>query len=127
MRDSIQITNVYNEWLNAYRNKDLDKVMSIFDTRVVGAAYASNDLNYADLRNGYQREFSHIDEKNMWSLQSVDEIRGSETLAVVRTTWVLHPKDDKQKTLLVNKAFDVFEKVHGNWKVIRWFTHVAKK
>lgn len=116
------IRKAYTAWLAADAAKDVDKVMSIFDKRVVFQFQGSPDADWAALRASYVAQYaSHQD--GTWS-PHFDNIEVSGDMAAAFATWSFL-KDGKAAQ--TNISVDVFRRDDAcAWHIVHSLNYPKK-
>ena len=122
-----QVTLRCAQWLAAYRARDLQRVMSIFDRHVTFQFQGSPDASWTALRRSYQQEFATA-AKTYWS-PAFERVEASGNLAVAFSKWsLLEPgRNGHQIVKVTNNSVDVFGRDNAcQWKIVRSMTYRLK-
>jgi ketosteroid isomerase-like protein len=116
------IHQAYTAWLAADEAKDVDKVMSIFDKKVVFQFQGAPDADWNALRASYVAQYaSHQDGK--WS-PHFDSIEASGDMAAAFATWSLM-KDGK--VVQTNISVDLFRRNDAcEWHIVHSLNYPKK-
>ena len=107
----------FEDWLVAYRARDLTGTMAIFDPRVRFQFQGSPDLDWAALRRNYQAEFAAT-ARSEWRAEW-DQIIVSGDLATAFATWREHVGDAPEPRA-ENRSVDVLQRGEGcRWRIVR--------
>lgn len=107
----------FERWLAAYRSRDLENVMAIFDPAVRFEFQGSPDLDWAALRRNYQAEFAATAQSE-WRPQW-DEVLISGDLAIAFASWREHVGGAGEPRA-VNRAVDILRRGEGcRWRIVR--------
>lgn len=123
-----EVWNVFDRWLSAYANADLDAVMTLFDPEVRFSFQGSKDQSYADLKTSYAREFERRDATKRW-VPTVEEVYASGDIVLVRAVWELQiaVADGTSQTRARNRSMDVFRRAKdGSWRIFRSINYPEK-
>ena len=119
-----QVRSTFVNWLEAYRGRDLDRTMAIFDRAVRFHFQGAADQDWADLRKGYQKEFAAT-AKSEWK-PFWDQVMVSGNLATAFATWSEHVGDNP-KPRAVNRAVDVLRRGKDcRWRIVRSVNYPLK-
>lgn len=119
-----QVRSTFVNWLEAYRGRDLDRTMAIFDPAVRFHFQGAADQDWADLRKGYQKEFAAT-AKSEWK-PFWDQVMVSGNLATAFATWSEHV-GDSPKPRAVNRAVDVLRRGKDcRWRIVRSVNYPLK-
>ena len=112
-----QVRQAFADWLAAYRGRDLEGTMAIFDPKVRFQFQGSPDLAWNDLRDGYRKEFAATAQSEwrpVW-----DEVMVSGDLATAFASWAEHV-GAAEKPRAVNRAVDVLRRGEDcRWRIVR--------
>jgi ketosteroid isomerase-like protein len=116
------IRKAYTAWLAADEAKDVDKVMAIFDKKVVFQFQGAPDADWNALRASYVAEYAaHQDGK--WS-PHFDEIEASGDMAAAFATWSMM-KDGK--AVQTNISVDLFRRNDAcEWHIVHSLNYPKK-
>ena len=115
--DEAQVRAAFEDWLAAYRARDLAGTMAIFAPEVRFQFQGSADLDWAALRRNYRAEFAATAESE-WRPQW-DEIIVSGELATAFASWREHVGGAAEPRA-VNRAVDILRRGEGcRWRIVR--------
>ena len=107
----------FEQWLAAYRARDLEGVMAIFDPAVRFEFQGSPDLDWAALRRNYAAEFAATAQSE-WRPQW-DEVLVSGDLAIAFASWREHVGGAAEPRA-ANRAVDILRRGEGcRWRIVR--------
>ena len=119
-----QVQSTFVNWLEAYRGRDLEGTMAIFDRAVRFHFQGAPDQGWADLRKGYQKEFAAT-AKSEWR-PFWDQVMVSGNLATAFATWSEHVAGNP-KPRAVNRAVDVLRRGKDcRWRIVRSINYPLK-
>ena len=111
------VRGAFETWLAAYRARDLEGVMAIFDPEVRFQFQGSLDLDWAALRRNYQAEFAAT-AASEWRARW-DEVIVSGDLAVAFASWGEHVGGSAEPRA-ENRAVDILRRGEGcRWRIVR--------
>jgi|GEM_PF-1070349 len=118
------IREALDRWVKAYNSRDVAGVMAVWAPDLVGWYPGTPDINYADTRAGFEREFSSHDFRSTYALV-VEEVQVSGDIAVVRDRWTetdTRPGSQEVTTTKL-KSFELWRRQpDGAWKISRWIS-----
>ena len=118
---SSSISNILNEWIDAFNKRDLQKSLSIYSEDFIGYYPAQPDQSYKTIKEQYQ----HLLTNNNLSIKlavKIEEIEMSGNLAFVRMilTATIKPAFATEATTAHDKGIQIWQKNQdGEWKLIR--------
>lgn len=119
-----QVRNSFVNWLAAYRGRDVDRTMAIFDPAVRFHFQGAPDRGWADLRKGYQKEFAATassEWRPMW-----EQVMVSGNLATAFATWSEYVGTNP-KPRAANRAVDVLRRGKDcRWRIVRSVNYPLK-
>ena len=119
-----QVREAFSAWLTAYRARDLDGTMAIFDPKVRFQFQGSPDASWAGLRDGYRKEFAATADSEwrpVW-----DEVIISGDLATAFASWSEHVGGAAEPRA-VNRAVDVLRRGEDcQWRIVRSLNYPVK-
>lgn len=116
------IQNELLDWISYFNTKDLEGVMSLYDSKVKGlSAFNGEYILYNDLKREYENTFSSDRINVSYELDGVEDLKFSDDLAYSITVW--HYKVYDSKTGISNKSnyrhLSIWEQQdNGHWKII---------
>jgi uncharacterized protein (TIGR02246 family) len=111
----------FETWLAAYRARDLEGTMAIFDPGVRFEFQGSADLDWAALRRNYAAEFAQT-ARSEWRGEW-DEVIVSGDLAAASATWREHVGGAGEPRA-ENRALDILRRGEGcRWRIVRSLNH----
>lgn len=116
------IQNDLLDWISYFNTKDLEGVMSLYDSKVKGlSAFNGEYILYNDLKREYENTFSSDRINVSYELDGVEDLKFSDDLAYSITVW--HYKVYDSKTGISNKSnyrhLSIWEQQdNGHWKII---------
>lgn len=112
-----EVRAAFEQWLAAYRARDLAGTMAIFDPQVRFEFQGSPDLDWAALRRNYAAEFAATAQSE-WRPQW-DEILISGELAIAFAGWREHVGGATEPRA-ANRAVDILRRGEGcRWRIVR--------
>ena len=111
---------IFDRWIAAYEAGDVQKLMSVFDKKLVYSELGSADQSFEQLENNYRRDLSKAATGDRWTVVA-EEIHSSGDLAVVISHWKLRekPPGQQERLLQVIRSIDVFRRSSSGWKIVR--------
>lgn len=107
----------FGQWLAAYRARDLEGVMAIFDPQVRFEFQGSPDLDWTALRRNYQAEFAATAQSE-WRPQW-DEVLIAGDLAIAFASWREYVGGAAEPRT-ANRAVDILRRGEGcRWRIVR--------
>lgn len=107
----------FDEWLAAYRARDVERTMAIFDPQVRFHFQGSPDLDWTALRRNYQGEFAAT-ASSEWRAEW-DQVLVSNDLAIAFATWREHVGGATEPRA-ENRAVDILRRGEGcRWRIVR--------
>jgi ketosteroid isomerase-like protein len=116
------IQNELLDWISYYNSKDLEGVMSLYDSKVKGlSAFNGAYILYNDLKREYESIFNSDRINVSYELDGVEELKFSDDLAYSITVWQYEVYDSK--TEISNKSkyrhLSIWEQqANGHWKIV---------
>ena len=119
-----QVRNTFSNWFVAYRSRDLEVTMAIFDPAVRFHFQGVPDQGRADLRKRYQKEFTAT-ASSEWR-PKWEQVMVSGNLATAFATWSEHV-GGKPKPRAVNRAVDILRRGKDcRWRIVRSLNYPLK-
>lgn len=119
-----QVRNSLVNWLTAYRGRNLEGTMAIFDPAVRFYFQGAPDQGWTDLRKGYQKQFAATaptEWRPLWG-----EVMVSGALATAFATWSEHVAGNP-KPRAVNRRVDVLWRGKDcRWRIVRSLNYPLK-
>jgi ketosteroid isomerase-like protein len=119
-----QVRSSLVNWLAAYRGRDLDGTMAIFDTTVRFQFQGMPDQGWADLRKRYQREFAAkppVEWQPVW-----EQVMVSGNLATAFSTWS-EIAASNPKPRAVTRTVDILRRGKDcRWRIVRSVNYPMK-
>lgn len=107
----------FEDWLAAYRARDLGRTMAIFDPEVRFHFQGSPDLDWTALRRNYQAEFAAT-AVSEWRAEW-DQVLVSGELAIAFATWREHVGGATEPRA-ENRAVDTLRRGEScRWRIVR--------
>lgn len=116
------IQNELLDWISYFSTKDLEGVMSLYDSKVKGlSAFNGEYILYNDLKREYENTFNSDRINVSYELDGIEDLKFSDDLAYSITVW--HYKVYDSKTGISNKSnyrhLSIWEQQdNGHWKII---------
>lgn len=121
---SRQVRSTLVNWLTAYRSRDLQGTMAIFDPAVRVYSQGAPDQGWADLRKRYQKEFGAAGSSEWQPLWG--EVAVSGTLATAFVVWSEHVAGNP-KPRAAYRAIDVLWRGKDcRWRIVRSVNYPLK-
>jgi ketosteroid isomerase-like protein len=119
-----QVRSTLVNWLTAYRGRDLNGTMAIFDPGVRYQLQGSLDQGWADLRKRYQREFAakpSVEWQPVW-----EQVMVSGNLATAFSTWSeIVARNPRPRT--VTRTVDILRRGKDcRWRIVRSVNYPMK-
>ena len=120
-----QVRAAFTDWLVAYRGRDLEGTMAIFDPAVRFHFQGAPDQGWEDLRKAYTQEFAAATASSEWR-PVWDQVLVSGKLATAFASWSEHVGGSDQPRA-VNRAVDVLRRGKDcRWRIVRSLNYPLK-
>ena len=118
--DKKQLQGEFEQWVEAYKARDLAGSMAIFADDLVFSFQGAPDQTRAQMETGYKGEFAKPGGNSEWS-PKFEEFECSGDLAFVRSTWELRVSqaDGTTPVKARNRSVDILRRTGGKWRIFR--------
>ena len=121
-----QIRKTFQDWVEAYKKRDLAGTMAILDRKIIFSFQGAPDADYETLEKGYIKAFAGS-QRSEW-VPEYEEIKASGELGFVRSVWKRNKTESGVVTTVEkNRGIDIFQRQpDGSWKIIRSLNYPSK-
>jgi uncharacterized protein (TIGR02246 family) len=118
--DKKQLQATFEQWVKAYKARDLPGTMAIFADDLVFSFQDAPDQTRAQMEKAYRAEFAKPNDTSEW-VPMYEEFECSGDLAFARSTWELRATHEGSTTVLArNRSIDILRRSpDGKWRIFR--------
>jgi ketosteroid isomerase-like protein len=112
---------LFTRWILAYKARDADKLMAIYDKSLVYSAQGEADQTFNELKASYQGFFASRMPPTYWKAIP-KEIQTQGDLAIVISIWEQRTRGTAgapDEVIARTRSVDVFKRIGGAWKIVR--------
>jgi ketosteroid isomerase-like protein len=114
-----EIQAMYSRFSSAFAARDINSLMSVFDRTVILSYQDSPDMNYAELKAGFENDFRVDPPGTRWE-GVAEECRVEGNMAVVIGHWENQvTKKDSVEVRQRIRSVDILRRKDGKWKIVR--------